>query len=86
MMEYGARNSATMPLYHRLDLGGAYKFETGGRHRLRHQVDISLLNAYARRNIELYTYTFNSTTLRFRRREICSLYSTLPSLSYSLSF
>lgn len=86
MMEYGARNSATMPLYHRLDLGGAYKFETGGRHRLRHRVDISLLNAYARRNIELYTYTFNSTTLRFRRREICSLYSTLPSLSYTLSF
>lgn len=86
MMEYGEHNSATMPLYHRLDLGAAYKFTTGGRFPLRHRIDLSILNVYAHKNVEIYTYTLNREELYFRRRDVGSLYSTLPSLSYTITF
>lgn len=86
MMEYGDRNSARMPLYHRLDLGGAYLFSTGGRLPLKHRIDLSILNAYNHKNIEISTFTYESGKHRFRRRDIGSLYRMLPSLSYTITF
>ena len=86
MIEYGDYNSAHMPAYHRLDLGGAYKFTTGGRYPLRHRIELAVLNAYASRNVELYSYKLSIKDQAFGRREITSLYSTLPSLSYTLIF
>ncbi|MCM1068207.1 MAG: hypothetical protein NC418_11605 [Muribaculaceae bacterium] len=86
MLEYGERNSANMPPYHRLDLGAAYTFSTGGRLPLRHRIDLAVLNVYARRNIEIYAYAYHRDGKYFRRREIGSLMSTLPSLSYTITF
>jgi len=86
MIEYGEYNSARMPVYHRLDLGGAYSFNTKGRLPLRHRIELAVLNVYASRNVELYTYTYDILKHIFRRRELVSLYSTLPSLSYTIIF
>lgn len=83
MVEYGPRNSARLPSYHRLDLGGAYSFTTG---RLRHQINLSVVNAYGHRNIEISTYAFNTETGTLSRREISSLFKFLPSLNYTIEF
>lgn len=86
MIEYGEYNAARMPMYHRLDLGGAYCFTTGRRFKLSHRIELAVLNAYASRNIEMYTYKYDIEKHTFKRRELVSLYSTLPSLSYTIIF
>lgn len=85
MMEYGNRNSARLPLYHRLDLGADYEFHTGGRLPLTHRVNLSLLNAYGRRNVEMSTFTVDVRSGTYTRRDVSSLYRLLPSLSYTLT-
>lgn len=86
MMEYGPRNSARLPMYHRLDLGATYRFSTGGRFPLRHEVNLSVINAYGRANVEMSTFTVNTLTGMYSRRDISSLYRFLPSLSYTIKF
>ena len=86
MMEYGNRNSARLPLYHRLDFGADYEFHTGGRLPLTHRVNLSLLNAYGRRNVEMSTFTVDVRSGTYTRRDVSSLYRLLPSLSYTLTF
>lgn len=86
MMVLGDRNSARMPLYHRLDLSGSYRFRTGGRLPLNHTIVLSLLNAYGHRNIELSTYRFSADDGTFYRHDVPSLYRFLPSLSYTIDF
>lgn len=86
MMVYGSRNSARMPLYHRLDLSGSYRFRTGGRFPLTHTVVLSLINAYGRRNIELCSYRFSADDGTFYLHQVPSLYRFLPSLSYTIDF
>ena len=86
MMEYGPRNSTRLPLYHRLDLGTSYRFATGGRFPLMHELNLSVVNAYGRENVEMSTFSVNTVTGIYSRRDISSLYRFLPSLSYTLSF
>lgn len=86
MMEYGPRNSARLPAYHRLDLGATYSFHTGGRVPLRHELNLSLVNAYGRRNVEIRTFAVDYDDGTFYRRDITSLYRFLPSLSYAIIF
>jgi len=87
MMDYGARNSARMPAYQRLDIGAAYRFRSRlGCHRLSHRIDVSVLNVLNRSNVEMYAYTVDMEKLIIRRREIRSLFRMLPSLSYEISF
>lgn len=86
MMEYGERNSARLPDYHRLDLGAAYRFATGGRVPLRHEVSLSVLNAYGHRNVEMSTLRVNMDSGMYERHEVGSLFRWLPSLSYSVKF
>lgn len=86
MTEYGPRNSARLPMYHRLDLSASYTFTTGGRRRLSHEVNVSLLNAYGRENVEMRSFDINADTGDYRLRDISSLYRFLPSLSYTLKF
>ncbi len=84
MMEYGPRNSARLPDYHRLDLGATYCFSTGGRVPLRHEINFSLINAYGRRNVEIRTFAIDYDDGTFYRRDISSLYRFLPSISYTI--
>jgi len=86
MTEYGHRNSARLPLYHRLDLGATYSFTTGGKLPLKHEVNISIINAYGHHNIELTKFSFNADNGTYSRHNVSSLYRFLPSLSYTVSF
>lgn len=86
MMEYGPRNSAHLPIYHRLDLSADYEFRTGGRWPLNHKVNLSVVNAYSRRNVEMSTFTVDVATGHYNRRDVSSLFRMLPSVSYTISF
>lgn len=86
MMEYGPRNSARLPAYHRLDLGASYRFRTGGRFPLRHEVGLSVINAYGRANVEMSSFALDTEEGTFYRRDVSSLYRFLPSLNYTVSF
>lgn len=50
-LEFGERNSARLPVYHRLDLSGSYKFSfmSGTRQG---NIGVSLFNVYNRKNIK----------------------------------
>lgn len=86
MMEYGKRNSACLPAYHRLDLGMTYAFRSGGRVPLSHEVSLSVLNAYGHRNIEMQTMRINAETGETSLKQVGSLFRFLPSVSYSIKF
>lgn len=86
MLVYGARNSARLPLYHRLDLSGSYRFHTGGALPLTHTVVLSIINAYGRRNVELCSYRFSADSGTFYLHRVNSLYRFLPSVSYTVDF
>ncbi len=86
MMNYGKRNSARMPLYHRLDLGASFRWRSKGRMPLEHMLSLSLINAYGHRNIELQSWTFSMESRRYYMRQVASLYRFLPSVSYTLRF
>ncbi len=81
--DYGPRNSATMPAYHRLDLSASYILSRG---RFRHIFNCSLINAYGHRNVEMQTFVINTDNGAYRLRRIYSMYRFLPSLSYTLKF
>lgn len=86
VMDYGVRNSGSLPDYQRLDLSGSYTFRTGGRLPLKHIVSLSLLNAYGHRNVEMQYYIINSDSKRYKLKRLESLYRFLPSLSYTMEF
>ena len=87
IQEYGPHNSARMPDYHRLDLSVTYSFKAKGR--CRHSLNLSVYNVYARKN-PLYrdlrfSYDLELKTLDLQMESV-SLYSLVPSLSYTLKF
>lgn len=79
MVDNGKRNSARMPAYQRLDLSATYSVG-------RHSVNVSLLNAYGHRNIEVQYFGINRETGRYRLYGESSLYRFLPSVSYCFDF
>lgn len=83
---YGARNSSRLPSYQRLDLGATYSFYSGSVRQLTHLVNLSLLNAYGHRNIEMQYYRIDATTGSISLHKVCSVYRFLPSVSYTLCF
>ncbi|MDE6697756.1 MAG: hypothetical protein K2K25_12825 [Muribaculaceae bacterium] len=85
-MEYGKRNSAHLPLYHRLDIGASYFFSAGSTVRLRHIVNLSLLNVYGHKNVEMQYFILNSQNGDYSLKRLYSLYRFLPSLSYTIEF
>ncbi|WP_300936832.1 TonB-dependent receptor plug domain-containing protein [Muribaculum intestinale] len=80
-VEYGTRNSARLPDYHRLDIGGSYKFFTGN---VRHTVALSIINVYGHRNPEAVRFRYNSETGTIYKSYLASLYRFIPSFSYSI--
>lgn len=87
VQEYGEHNSVRMPDYHRLDLSATWDFRSGTR--FRHSVNLSVYNVYARPN-PLFrdikpSYEEGSTTLDLKMVGV-SVYSLVPSLSYTFKF
>lgn len=85
-MDYGKRNSGNLPAYHRLDLSATYSFSTEKWLPLRHFVNVSLLNAYGHRNVDMITYSYDVDDNLFYRKEVTSLYRFMPSISYTIEF
>lgn len=80
---YGNQNSARLPAYHRLDLGATYRFSTG---KIRHFANLSIINAYGHRNIEMQTFVLDIEKGNYRLKQTASLYRFVPSISYSIEF
>lgn len=85
--EYGPHNGARMPAYHRLDLSANFWIK---RTRQRESmINISLYNAYARANPIFLSIRVkpdkDSKTIHISPRGQ-SLYSLIPSISYSFKF
>lgn len=80
--EFGKRNSARLPSYQRLDLSATYILPIRNS-RCRHLINISLLNAYGHKNIEMQYYRINPKDSRFGLKQIFSLYRFMPSISYT---
>jgi len=79
LAEYGARNSARLPLYHRVDLNATRRLGRG-------ELQFGLLNAYNR---------FNAQSLRFRQSVSeplkseavqLSVFGIVPSVSYTFKY
>lgn len=85
-MDYGRRNSGNLPAYHRLDLSATYSFSTRKILPLRHFVNVSVLNAYGHRNVDIVSYNYDSDDNMFYRKEVASLYRFMPSVSYTIEF
>lgn len=86
-MEYGKRNSARLPYYSRLDLGATYTFQTSIKGtKLSHLVNISILNALGRRNVEMQYFVLNVDKGTYGLKRLYSLYRFIPSISYTLEF
>lgn len=83
-MEYGERNSARLPMYQRLDLSATYTVAKGKR--LKHLVNVSLLNATGHRNVEMQYFILNGTDGTYSLRRLYSLYRFMPSISYTIEF
>ena len=77
--EYGPRNAARLPLYHRLDLS----LTRNGR---RHEVQFGVFNAYNRFNAQ--SMSFRQSTRDPLRTEAVqlSVFGIVPSISYTFHF
>lgn len=85
--DYGLPNSARLPQYHRLDLSATWhKYGCIGNHRIKHLVNLSMINAYGHRNVDFRKYRINSDEMSICIVDMHSLYRFLPSLSYTIEF
>lgn len=83
MKQVGKRNSRRLGDYQRLDLGLTWEFRKGIFH---HLFNLSVLNAYGHRNVEMQTFVIDTEKMSFREKQYYSLYRFIPSISYTLSF
>jgi outer membrane cobalamin receptor len=75
-------NNARLPAYHRLDVGAA---RTGRFFGVAdYELQLQLINAYARRNIWFYQYETDGGTIE--QSEVPQIPVPIPNLSFSLTF
>jgi hypothetical protein len=75
-------NRARLPAYHRLDVGFA---KTGGLFGAEYELQLQVVNAYARRNIWFYVFNFEEDDT-ITRETVPQIPVPLPNLSFTLSF
>ncbi len=94
VMEYGNehiplwsdRNSVRVPGtdYHRLDFSATFYFNK--RERLKHSLNLSVYNVYARKNAYSVNFQENEDNPNIMEAKKLYLFSVLPSLTYNFSF
>ena len=77
--EYGPRNGARLPLYHRLDLSATRRFTRG-------ELQFGLLNAYNRFNAQSLTFRQQVDNPRVTEAVQTSIFGIVPSISYAFRF
>lgn len=86
--EYGGYNAARLPDYHRLDLSVSYWFKT--KHLQRNGINISVYNAYMRRNPMLLSWNIEEDKeqkgVYHIRVKGPALFEILPSISWTFKF
>ena len=88
---YGAKNSARMPVYHRLDIGATYDYQT--KQGRRAQWSFSVYNLYSRQNAydcfyatknpNKYDFPLTDRTLKLYQT---SFFPIIPTFSWKLYF
>lgn len=86
LCEYGKFNSHNLPDYHRLDLSCTFTFPQKVNSRCSHSLNLSIVNAYANKNIALQYFSLSKESSSFIFKDISTMFKVLPSLSYRLEF
>lgn len=84
---YAERNSYRIPNYHRLDLSANYDFKKNENRKYKQSINISLINAYARKNAYSVTFRQNEDNPNVSEAIRLSIIgSVIPSITYNFSF
>ncbi len=83
---YTERNSYRFPDYHRLDLSFTYKFIPEKQQRWNSEINISLYNAYWRKNPYTITFTSDPNDPNVTYAEMTYLFGIIPSITYNFKF
>lgn len=86
LSEYGEYNSWHLPHYHRLDLSATYRFPKKIAGKYSHFVNLSVVNAYASKNVMLQYFSYQEDDATFKFKEMSTMFKVLPSISYRLEF
>ncbi|EJF51903.1 outer membrane receptor protein [Saprospira grandis DSM 2844] len=89
VLEYGLRNSARLPAYHRLDLSASFRLNKKKEKRFSSTLVFSIYNVYNRKNV-FFTYTLpeeneDSGNLELKSYKV-SLFPIIPSISWNFKW
>lgn len=83
---YSDRNSYRMPDYHRMDVSLTYKGKASTKRNFRSEWNLSLYNAYARKNAWVINFVQDDNNPQRTYAEKTYLFSIVPSLTYNFYF
>jgi len=83
---YSERNSYRFPDYHRLDLSFTWRQKKRPNKRWRSSVNVSVYNAYNRKNPWMINFLNDPTQPDVTYAEMIYLFGIIPSVSYNFSF
>ncbi len=83
---YTGRNEYRLPDYHRLDLSVTFKGKEKPGKRWRGELNISIYNAYARKNVWTLNFVQDETQPEVSYAEMTYLFSIIPAITYNFKF
>lgn len=83
---YSARNSYRLPDYHRLDLSATFTLNKKKNAKWRHDLNVSVYNAYWRKNPWYITFTEDENNPGTQKAQMTYLFPIVPSITYNFSF
>lgn len=87
VINYGVKNSATYPNYHRLDLSCTYSFKT--KKKFKSKLNLTIYNAYNNQNPFFISYQVNdedTSNVIIIEKEEESLFPIIPTLNWIFAF
>ena len=83
---YTGRNEYRLPAYHRLDLSITFKGKEKAGKRYRGDLNISIYNAYARKNVWTLNFVQDEAQPEVTYAEMTYLFSFIPAITYNFKF
>lgn len=83
---YTGRNEYRLPAYHRLDLSFTLKGKEKAGKRYRGDLNISIYNAYARKNVWTISFVQDEAQPEVMNAEMTYLFSFVPAITYNFKF